>query len=293
MSRGKTPKKAPNVLPLRPEQARFDVIVPIHNASHVVRLCLAALQRTAAPEKARVICVLDGCDAHTTALVADWVASRPNARIIQLEHNLGFVGACNAGLAETSAEFAVLVNSDTCATPGWTSLFEACFDSDPSIGIASPLSNFCPHNSVPMLPGLTYLQMAEQAATRQPRYPDITTCEGFFFAIRGTTLAMIGGFDGLFGAGYCEESDLSMRANYFGWRTVLVDNCYIFHFGRETYGAETRQMQYEKNKKIFFDRWGARYAADFARMQATDAIGGIRRDFEADARFTGVKWAGR
>ena len=183
---------------------------------------------------------------------------------------------CNAGFELATGDLVVLVNSDTCAPERWTEAFAACFASDDRIGIASPLSNFCPHNSVAIQPGLNLEQMARLVGRRSPAYPDITTCEGFFFAIRRRTLDEVGFLDGVFGQGYCEESDLSLRANYFGWRTVLVDNCYIFHYGRESFGSATRQAQYEKNKRIFFHRWGDRYGADFAAMKAADSISGIR-----------------
>ncbi len=269
---------------------RFDVVVPIYNSFHVARLCLSALERTSPPEDVRVTCVLDACDDHTVFAVKQWCAARPNSRAIEMKHNVGFVGACNSAMQLATGEFVVLVNSDACATQNWPALFAACFASDDRIAIASPLSNFCPHNSVPMQPGTTLTQMAATVAAREPVYPDITTCEGFFFAIRRKALDELGFFDGLFGRGYCEESDLSLRANYFGWRTVLVDNAYIFHFGRESFGMSLRQAQYEKNKRALFDRWGKRYEIDFKAMQAADAMSGIRRSLVGETKLQAVKW---
>jgi len=222
--------------------------------------------------------------------VNDWQLSRPNSRVLQLAQNVGFVGACNEGLEIADGKYVVLVNSDTCATDGWCRLFEDCFESDPRIGIASPLSNFCPHNSVPMRPGKTLTEMALAAMERKPKYPDITTCEGFFFAIRRTVIDQTGFLDGIFGAGYCEESDFCMRANYFGWRTVLVDNCYVFHYGRESFGSAVRQALYEKNKRVFYDRWRERYKMDFDAMNSRDAITQIRASLASTDEFQPVKW---
>ena len=269
---------------------RFDVIIPIHNSFHVTRFCLSSLQQTSTPERVRITCVLDACDKHTIEAVKRWSATQPNSRVVELDHNLGFVGACNTGLALATHEIAVLLNSDACVAERWTELFSACFASDEHIGIASPLSNFCPHNSVPMQPGLTLKQMAEEVAKRKSSYPDITTCEGFCYAIRREALDQIGFLDNIFGKGYCEESDLSMRANYFGWRTVLVDNCYVFHFGRESFGVGVRQAQYDKNKRVFFERWGSRYGPDFQAMKERDVIGNIRKSLAGDEKFQPVKW---
>ena len=268
----------------------FDVVVPIHNSFHVARLCLSSLERTTGVADVRVTCVLDACDDHTIKAVRQWTRGQPTARIIELHHNLGFVGACNAGIEAATGKFVVLANSDTCATENWPKLFLNCFNSDKTIGVASPISNFCPHNSVPIPPGMTLKQMAASVAALKPAYPDITTCEGFFFAIRRQALDQIGFLDGIFGPGYCEESDLSMRANYFGWRTVLVDNCYIFHYGRESFGAATRQAQYDKNKHVFFDRWRECYGRDFEAMKAVDAITALRASLAGRDDFQPVKW---
>ena len=268
----------------------FDVIVPVHNSFHVARLCLSSLERTIGLSAVRVTCVLDACDEHTRQAVKQWAQVQQSARIIELHRNVGFVGACNNGIEAATGKFVVLVNSDTCATENWTKLFLDCFNSDTTIGIASPISNFCPHNSVPIPPSMTLKQMAAYAAERKPAYPDITTCEGFFFAIRRQVLDQIGFLDGIFGPGYCEESDLSLRANYFGWRTVLVDNCFIFHYGRESFGSATRQMQYDKNKRVFFDRWHVRYKRDFEAMKSTDSITTIRKSLVGNADLQPVKW---
>jgi GT2 family glycosyltransferase len=244
----------------------FDVIVPIHNSFHVGRFCLSSLERTSSPEEVQITCVLDACDRHTIEAVKRWSKSRPNSRVLELDHNSGFVGACNAGLALATAEMVVLLNSDACVNEHWTELFSACFASDEAIGIAA------------------------KVAKRDPIYPEITTCEGFCYAMRRKALDEIGFLDGIFGKGYCEESDLSMRANYFGWKTVLLDNCYVFHFGRESFGTEVRQTQYDKNKRVFFNRWGKRYGPDFEAMKERDVIGSIRSSLANQSKFQPVKW---
>lgn len=269
-----------------------DVIIPIYNSPHLLRFCIESLKRTTEPENVRLILVLDGSDRTTSERTLHWINNRPNTTFIA-QKNQGFVGACNAGLRESKADLAVLLNSDTCVTPGWLEKFQQCFRSDPKIGIASPISNFAPHNVVQMQPGLSYLEMAELVERLSDScYPDITTPEGFCFAISRECIRKIGILDPVFGRGYCEESDLSIRANYFGFRTVCVDNCYIFHKGRGSFGKESRDYLYNKNKIIFHDRWGDRFRRDHEEFKNRDPLAYLRERIIANTRqnLHAVNW---
>lgn len=273
--------------------ASADIIIPVYNSPQMLRLCLASVGAHTDTSLARVIIVLDGCDAHTTRLARQWCDERPWANIIERERNGGFIQACNTGFRASEADLAILLNSDTCVTPNWVNKIIACFNSDPTIGVASTISNFCPHNAIPILPGKGYLDMnrlIERLSER--RYPDITTPEGFCFAVSRTCLDRIGYLDPVFGKGYGEESDLSMRARYFGFRTVCVDDTYIFHHGRGTFGEEQRTFLYERNRVIFHSRWGDKYKREFHAFKAENPLATLRARVAAGANETleGLTW---
>lgn len=270
-----------------------DIIIPVYNASQLLRFCMASVERYTDMTDARLLIVLDGCDTHTTRMANEWAAERPWAHVLDRKKNAGFIQACNTGFMASNADLAILLNSDTCVSPRWLEKMLACFNSDPTIGIASTLSNFCPHNHIPLLPGWDYIQMSELIERLSSRaYPDITTPEGFCFGITRPCLETIGLLDPIFGKGYGEESDLSMRARYFGFRTVCVDDTYIFHHGRGTFGAEQRQFLYERNKVIFHHRWGERYKREFKAFQEADPLAPLRARVNSHMPDTtpGVKW---
>lgn len=253
------------------------VVIPVFNGLHVARPCFESVMRWTDLDRFEVLLVNDGSDAHTSAVLDDWTKRHASVRLLENPSNMGFVRSCNRGLAAVEADFAVLLNSDTCVTPRWLDKMVDCMTSDERIAIASPISNFAPHMKIEMAPGLDYLAMAalvEELSLRA--YPDITTPEGFCFMIRMSFARRHGFFDPVFDDGYGEESDISMRANYRGYRTVCVDDTYIYHRGRGTFGQERRDLLYQRNKSVFHDRWGARYPEQFAEFRQRDPLKATR-----------------
>ena len=268
------------------EQPRVDIVIPVYNSLHLVRRCVESVARHTDFELDRLTIIDDGSDAHTAAFL-DRFAAGHGARLLRNDRNIGFVRTCNRAWQAAEAPYVLLLNSDTLVTPGWLNKMVRAMESDPAIGIASPISNFAPHMQIDMVPGLDYLAMSEAVERLSPReYPDITTTEGFCYLIRATCLADIGYFDAVFDDGYGEESDQSMRANAAGWRTVCVDDTYIYHHGRGTFGDESRAALYERNKEIFFDRWKDDYARDYGDMNDRQPLGTLHRRLDELRRHT-------
>ena len=258
--------------------ARVDVIVPVHNQLHVVRPCLESVARWTDPELDRVTLVADACDAGTLDFLEEWASNWTSAVVVQTTHNYGFVRGCNLGLKRSRAAYCVLLNSDTCVTPRWADKLVMCMESDPTIGVVSPLTNFSPHMRINMLPGFDYLEMnALVEAAWDGDYPDVTTPEGFCFMISRRCLASVGYLDEAYDDGYGEESDFALRANYFGFRTVCATNTYIYHRGRASYGNERRESLYRSSRRIFHDRWREKYPLQVEEFRRRDPVSLVRR----------------
>lgn len=253
------------------------IVIPVFNALHVVRPCVASVLRWTALDDNRVLIVNDGSDTYTSEVLRSLAEVHLSVNVLENPRNLGFVRSCNRAFSVCDTEFVLLLNSDTCVTPRWLDKMVACMSGDRSIAAASPISNTAPHLSIPMLPGWDYLGMNEAIESiSERRYPDVTTPEGYCLILRSSILDEIGTFDPVFDYGYGEESDLSMRANYFGYRTVCVDDTYIYHRGRATFGPERRKALYEQGRQIFNDRWGVLYEAQFSEHMKPDPLGDLR-----------------
>lgn len=219
--------------------APIDIVIPVFDAAALLRRCLAALDRCTSAEQARVLVIDDASpDPAIAPLLAQWAAqTHLPARILRNPRNLGFVGTCNRGFAETHGEV-LLLNADTEVTPGWLPRMTAALAADPKIATVTPFSNhaeicswpeFCVANPVPADAD----RIAQAFAAAGPaEYPELPTAVGFCMLIRRAVLNAIGDFDAAtFGRGYGEENDFCRRAAGHGWRNVLASDVYVVHAG--------------------------------------------------------------
>jgi len=247
-----------------PRDRAIDVIVPVYNSPEWNRACLRSILRnTDLPY--RLIIVDDASDSYTRNQLTGLVAEHRASLLISNEQNLGFVKSCNVGIGASDSRYLVLLNSDAVVPPGWLDRLVRCVESDSRIGIVNPLSNEAANISVPLAPGCNFLGMAEALAQNNiPSYPDIVTAVGFCLLLRRRMLEEIGVFDEIYGFGYCEETDLSLRAMKAGWRVVACDDLYVFHRGGATFtdGGE----RYRNNIKILLARHGEAYRSAYRQF---------------------------
>ena len=218
------------------------VVVPVHNAPLELETCLESLHRTM-PSGTQVLLLDDASsDERVQPLLRHWLGRAGPAWRMELHtQNLGFVGTANRGM-ELTQEAVVLLNSDTVLTPGWLEGLARCLDSDPAIATATPWTNNGEIASLPAmcvanpLPGNIDEVARVIARTGQADYPEIPTAVGFCMAISRLAIDSVGRFDEqLFGLGYGEENDFSMRASAAGFRNVLCDDVYIAHLGGRSF----------------------------------------------------------
>ena len=228
--------------------ARFDrprasVVVPVYGAPDELDNCLESLQRTTSA--GTDVLVIDDAspDLPTREIMQGWKDKAIEGwRFIANESNLGFVATANRGFRMTEGDV-ILLNSDTEVTPGSLQRLQRCLESDRRIATATPWTNngeiasipaFCAPNPVPPDPDAVAVVIARTGA---PAYPEIPTAVGFCMAISRRAINHVGHFDeDLFGKGYGEENDFSMRARQADMRNVLCDDAYVVHLGGRSFG---------------------------------------------------------
>lgn len=221
----------------------LSVVVPVYNAVDELNHCLESLQATVEPG-VEVILIDDASpDTSVRELLSAWAHRCPEGwRFERNVNNLGFVGTANRGMRLAQGDV-VLLNSDTVTTQGWLQGLQRCLDSDKNIATATPWTNngeivsipaFCASNPIPNDPDAVADCIA---ATGQVVYPEIPTAVGFCMAISRRAIDRVGPFDeALFGKGYGEENDFSMRVAQAGMRNVLCDDVYLVHLGGCSFG---------------------------------------------------------
>jgi len=265
--------------PLEPRPASVDIIVPVFGAADELRDCVASVGRETDLTRHRLLLVIDGPQEDAVESVIDGFA---NACVVRNDRRLGFVGAVNRGMRESTSDV-VLLNSDTIVTPRWIEkLVDAAYSSG-DVATVTPLSNHATLCSVPQpfeenlqptgFDAASFAKVVEDASTRS--YPRLPTGVGVCLYIRRALIDDIGLFDAKhFGLGYGEENDFCMRALARGWLHVADDATFIFHAGHRSFGASRQKL--ERRARATLRRLHPRYMATIAVFMRADPLAPVR-----------------
>ena len=236
----------------------IDIIVCVHNALDDIRRCLESIEQfTNNPY--RIILVDDGSSQPTQKYLQDFSYGKEHCVLLRNEEAGGYTRAANKGLKSSTAEFIVLLNSDTIVGPEWVDRMYSAITSNDQYGVAGPLSNTASWQSIPKLEvngdwadnpipnGMSVGQMGNLIAKYSGIIrPEATLLNGFCMMIKRALLNDIGYFDEeRFGDGYGEEDDFTLRARNAGWKLVIADDVYIYHAQSKSYSHERRRLLYQ------------------------------------------------
>jgi GT2 family glycosyltransferase/glycosyltransferase involved in cell wall biosynthesis len=251
------------------------IIIPIYNAFEVAIDCLKSVSENLTKD-AQVI-VIDDCSpcGILTDALPEELKNNTQFKFYRNKKNLGFVGTCNRGMLLLSGENdVILLNSDTLVTPGWINKLRKAAYSKSNIATVTPLTNngtiasvpvFLENNNIP--PGYTLDEFALLIQELSEEiYVEAPTCVGFCTYITRHAITTLGGFDPIYGAGYGEENDFSMRARKVGLRNIIDDSTYIYHRGNMSF-VEMREALSEKNSLILSSAY-PHYNGDVAKFCA-------------------------
>jgi GT2 family glycosyltransferase len=214
----------------------IDIIIPTFNGRQHLPTCLDALRQQTRRDF-RVLVVDDGSTDDTLALLA---RDYPEAHVLALPCNQGFIAAANAGIAATHGEFVVLLNNDTEATPRWLEYLVGALERWPQYDFAASklmlfdrrdhihsAGDFYRANGVPGSRGVWQRDRGQFDAVQEVWGP----CAGAA-AYRRTALAALAAHGRVFDEDlvmYCEDVDLNLRARRHGFRTVFVPQAVVYH----------------------------------------------------------------
>lgn len=238
---------------IRAEQARrIDVIYCVHNALDDVKACLASVVRHRQNKNLRLIIVDDGSDEATAAYLKKFSNQHKGwSQLIRNDVAGGYTKAANIGLRASTGELAILLNSDTIVTAGWTEKMSHAVFSTAGAGIVGPLSSAGGDQSIPdyksqanqtainpLPPGITADDMNSYCEKWSVAnvYPRVPLIHGFCFGVTREVIDKVGLFSEKdFPNGYGEENDYCFRATDTGFGLVIATNTYIFHAKSKSY----------------------------------------------------------
>lgn len=241
----------------------IDIIIPIYEGLEQTIECIDSVMRFKNSNDHRII-IINDCSPNKDINIFLEKIEQENILILTNETNQGFIKTVNRGMSISEKNDVILLNSDTIVTKRWVEKMREASYSSTEIGTVTALTNNGTIASVPIfnkdnqLPeGYTidsFSDLIEKISNKV--YPTIPTCVGHAVYIKREVINKVGLFDfETFGKGYGEENDFSARVILAGYKNILADNTYIYHYGSTSFRKD--KLTYVKNnrKKLYKKFW--------------------------------------
>jgi GT2 family glycosyltransferase len=232
---------------------RLAVVVVNWNGSDMLADCLQSLRNQTLP-RLKVVVVDNGSTDGSQKMVREQFQEMT---LLALDHNLGFAGGNNRGIASCDTEFIALLNNDAIADPLWAECLLAGA-SAPDVGIAASRVLIAAEpkyldsaGDCMTVIGAPYKRGHRDLSDKYGSQTQVFGASGCAMLLRRKMLEEIGGFDEDFFLIY-EDSDLCFRARLRGWRCVFVPEAIVYHKLNSSIGTLSRVHVYYGQRNFEF-----------------------------------------
>jgi GT2 family glycosyltransferase len=241
------------------------VIVPVYADWPSLADCINSLKEYV--DTRHTILLVNDCGPEADALeknIKEVIKNDRRFRYYRNPKNLGFVKTCNQSVKvlDKTKNDILLLNSDTKATEGFLEEMLEVMYSESKIGAVSPRTNNATIFTIPISamanrglePQKSY-EVFRKTSPKLPRYNEVPTAHGFCMLIKRIVIAKYGLFDEIFGKGYGEENDFSMRIKKHGYINVVANRAYVFHMEARSFTMERKSLLIKTNRAIIDERY--------------------------------------
>jgi GT2 family glycosyltransferase len=217
------------------EATAVSAIVVNHRRPGLTIECLASLEAALERlgEPAELIAVDNGSGDGSAERIGERF---PEARVIALGENLGFAGAVNAGVGESSGEWVLLLNNDTTIEAQAVVRLLAAGRGSDDVGSVAAQMRFAAAPRVVNSAGIGVdrLGVAYDRGLGDPVAEgtgdpvEVFGASGGAALMRRAMLDELGGLDDSFFFAL-EDVDLAWRARMAGWRSLYVPGAVVWH----------------------------------------------------------------
>lgn len=197
----------------------------------------------------------DSCD-----LLIDYAKLKRCITVLINKKNLGYGGGMNLAVKNSSADWVFLVNSDIIfSAETIPALLRAIENAPHNIALITPLTNnagnaqclFAKESNPSELFEAWQDLSALPLTALTPQHRSDFCC----VAIRRDVWVELKGLDPVYGRGYYEDFDFSIRAQNLGYGSAICENAVVFHAGSASFSKDPEQSKLiRQNKKLFLRR---------------------------------------
>lgn len=215
------------------------IVIPVHNALPSVLKCLDSIGALSQEDVDEIVLVDDHSDEATRVALKAYTDARPHVQLLVNSQSLGYNESVRRGVEASSADFYIVLNSDTVVGSNFPKNLERVLSEYPKIALVSPLScNAGPYsigdcvNLCGRGVALVNEALEQRANLGHPRAAIVDFPHGFCIGIRKEVFESIGFFDNVnFPRGYGSENDYSLRALRAGFLSAVCLDTFIHHDG--------------------------------------------------------------
>lgn len=262
---------------------KCDVVIPVYNSPEWVKLCVYSLIKNTDQKILNTVYLINDCsDELTTNLLNNLSEKYDKVKVVTNDKNLGFIKSTNKGMKLSKADYVLLLNTDCIVAKDTISKLINHLKKDKTIGLICPIANNAANLSLPIYDGYTYMQI-DQLLEKNflGKNFDACTIVGNCLMITKECIKKTGYLDEIYGMGYGEETDYQFKAMEQGFKAKVAIDTYVFHKAEVSFGtSKKKQERLEKNRKIFFDRWGKKYYALMEEYKKNDPIEYIQKNIK-------------
>jgi GT2 family glycosyltransferase len=269
-----------------PDQPAPDatVLIPVHGKWPLTLECLESLRRARNRASMHVVVVDDASPDATRA----HLRAIPGVEVVELDTNVGFLRACNAGFARLRGDAVVLLNNDTEVTDGWLDALLEAARSDPTVGLAGAML-LNADGTLQEAGGIIFndgsgLNVGKGDDPGKPAYVfprDVDYCSGACLLIRRELIEALGGFDERFAPAYYEDTDLAFSARQLGYRVRYEPRARVVHLEGQSHGTDPLRgvKRYQRiNRAVFTEKWSVQLASQWSPGAVATAVAARRTD---------------
>lgn len=254
---------------------KCDVVIPVYKSPEWVKLCVYSLFKNTDEKLLNTVYLINDCDDELTENCLKNLAKKySKIKLLKNEENLGFIKTTNRGLKASTADYVLLLNTDCIIAKNTIAKLINHIEINNKIGLICPISSNAANLTLEMFDGFSFMQM-DQLLERKfsGMCFDACTVVGNCLLITKECLNKTGLLDEIYGTGYGEETDYQFKAMEKGFEAKVAIDTYVFHKSEVSFGTtKEKQERLNKNRELFFSRWGEQYNKLMSNYSKNDPI---------------------